>query len=465
MSRPRALSGFPEWLPADRAVEHLITVALSQTFELHGFASLRTRSVEPVGVLLGNGETDKEIYGLNRLREDPDVDGGDSGDRAEPGLGLHFDLTVPLARFVTENAGHLHFPYRRYQIQQVWRGERPQEGRFREFVQADIDVIGDGSLAFHHEVEVAVVAAQALASLPIPPIRMRVNNRKLAEGFYLGVGLVDVSSVLRAVDKLAKIGPDRVAAELTARAGATSEQAEMCLAFADVRSDPGADPARLLAEIESLGVRHERLDEGLTELAAVLTGLEKAVPGVAIADMSVARGLGYYTGTVYETEVAGLERFRSVCSGGRYDSLATIGGRRFPGVGISIGVTRLVSLLLSGRLVQASREVPTCVLVAVPDETDRGRCDAVAGALRARGIPTEVAPSAAKFGKQIRHADRRGIPYVWFLDPAGGHEVKDIRSGEQISANPDTWNPPPQDRHPTVGAAKPTSSQATEETL
>ena len=447
MSRPRPLSGFPEWLPAERIVEQRVTDRLRRTFELHGFTPVRTRAVEPVSVLLGKGETDKEIYGLRRLADEAsqNPDGGD-----ETRLGLHFDLTVPLARYVLENAGRLAFPFRRYQIQQVWRGERPQEGRYREFTQADVDVVGDGELAFHHEVEVALVAAEALAGLPIPAVRMRVSNRKVAEGFYLGLGLDDVAGVLRVVDKLDKIGADAVVDELVATRGATSAQAQQCVAFARVSGQH--DPSALVAAVAALGVGHPRLDEGLDELGRVLSAADEHVPGVLVADLSIARGLDYYTGTVYETHLVGVEGLGSICSGGRYDELARDGERFFPGVGLSVGVTRLVGGLLGRGLVRATRPVPTCVLVAVPDEDRRTDAVRTAAALRSRGVATEVSPSAARYGKQIRYADRRGIPYVWFPgETPGSDEVKDIRSGEQQPADSARWMPPENDLTVEVG--------------
>lgn len=458
MSRPRPLSGFPEWLPADQVIEHTLTDALRETFQRHGFAPLRTRAVEPVPVLLGKGETDKEIYALRRLQDDP-AGSGDEDSR----LGLHFDLTVPLARYVLENAGHLVFPYRRYQIQSVWRGERPQEGRYREFVQADIDIVGDGVLPFHHEVEVALVAAEALASLPIPPIRMRVNNRKVAEGFYRGLGVPDVAAVLRTMDKLDKIGPTAVHDDLVAAVGVSVAQAEHALAFAAIHGGQGEGADGVLSAVRALRVEHPLLEEGLAELARVVQAAEHAVPGVLVPDLSIARGLDYYTGTVFETHLVGHESLGSICSGGRYDELARDGDRVFPGVGISVGVTRLVGGLLARGLVRASRSVPSCVLVAVVDETRRDDSESIAAALRGRGVPTEVSPTAAKYGKQIRYADRRGIPFVWFPGPHGQHEVKDIRTGQQVAADPHAWCPPPTDRDVTVHATAPDGATSSKE--
>ncbi|MEE6281104.1 histidine--tRNA ligase [Georgenia sp. MJ170] len=445
MARPTPLSGFPEWLPADRAIEAHVIDVLRRTFELHGFAGIETRAVEPVEELLRKGETSKEVYLVSRLQDD---DAADSSDRR---LGLHFDLTVPLARYVLENQGKLVFPFKRYQIQKVWRGERPQDGRFREFYQADIDVIGRETLPFHYEVELPLVMAEALAALPIPPVRIAVNNRKIAEGFYTGIGLTDVEATLRCIDKLAKVGADAVAELLEREAGATPEQARQALALAAITGDDAAVAER----VRALGVSTPLLEEGLTELVALVEAAAGRVPGVVVADLSIARGLDYYTGSVYETTVEGHEDLGSICSGGRYDDLASDGATTYPGVGLSIGVSRLVARMLGAGLATASRAVPTAVLVAVTDEEHRPASDAVATALRARGIPCDVAPTAAKFGRQIRHADRLGIPFVWFPGADGTGEVKDIRSGDQTTADPASWTPPDDDRHPVVVAAAP----------
>ncbi|KGN41227.1 histidine--tRNA ligase [Knoellia aerolata] len=444
------LSGFPEYLPAERIVEQHFLDVIRETFELHGFTSLETRAVEPVERLLGKGgDADKEIYGVTRLADE----GGQASSR-DVALGLHFDLTVPFARFVLENAGRLTFPYRRYQIQKVWRGERPQEGRYREFTQADIDVVDVGELSAHFEAEMPLVVAEVFAKLPIGRMTIQVNNRKIPEGFYKGIGIEDVAGTLRIVDKLDKVGPDKVAAQLR-EAGRTDEQAAQCLALAAIRTED----LSFVDRVRALGVEHPTLDEGLDALAAVIrTGLENA-PGAMVADLKIARGLDYYTGTVYETQLEGHESWGSFCSGGRYDALASDGRTTYPGVGISIGVSRLLGLLLSQGLVTASRATPAAVLVAVVEEDSRRASDAVARALRARGIPCEVAPTAAKFGKQIRYADRRGIPFVWFpgdgTGPGPGDQVKDIRSGDQVDADPQTWSPPAEDLRPSVGAPAP----------
>jgi histidyl-tRNA synthetase len=437
--KPTPISGFPEWLPPQRMIEQYVLGRIRDTFELYGFAPLETRAVESLDQLLRKGETSKEVYLLRRLQ-------ADEGDSSDDSLGLHFDLTVPFARYVLENAGKLLFPFRRYQIQKAWRGERPQEGRYREFLQADIDVVDRDTLPAHYEAEMPLVIGDALSGLPIPPIRILVNNRKICEGYYRGAGIADPEAALRAVDRLDKIGPARVAELLVETAGATEAQAKAALALAEISSED----ASFVDAVRALGVSDPLLDEGLGELVTVVEAAAEHAPGLLVADLKIARGLDYYTGTVYETQMQGYERFGSICSGGRYDNLASAGNDRYPGVGISVGVTRMLGLLFGRDELTITRSVPTCVLVALPTEEARPTCDRVARALRERGIATEVSPSAAKYGKQIRFAERRGIPYVWF--PGEPDEIKDIRSGEQVAADAATWQPPSDDLHPRVGS-------------
>ena len=448
-SAPRAakvtpISGFPEYLPAERIVEQHFLDVIRETFELHGYPSIETRAVEPVDRLLGKGgDADKEIYAVSRLA-------ADEGEGGEAELGLHFDLTVPFARYVLENAGRLSFPFRRYQIQKVWRGERPQEGRYREFTQADIDVVDVGELSAHYEAEIPLVMAEIFQKLPIGRMTIQVNNRKIPEGFYLGIGIEDVAGTLRIVDKLDKIGPEKVRAMLE-EAGRTTAQAEQCLALAAIRTED----LGFVEQVRALGVQHPTLDEGLEALSRVIqAGLENA-PGAMVADLKIARGLDYYTGTVYESQLEGHESWGSFCSGGRYDALASDGRTTYPGVGISIGVSRLLGLLLGKGLLTASRSTPACVLVAVNDEAGRPTSTRIATALRARGIACEVAPKPAKFGKQIRYAERRGVPYVWFPGAGeSGDQVKDIRSGDQVDAEAGSWHPPAEDLRPQILRAR-----------
>jgi histidyl-tRNA synthetase len=448
VSKVRPISGFPEWLPGERIIEQHFLDVIRETFELHGFASIQTRAVEPIERLTSQGEdTDKEIYAVSRLAA------GSEASSRDPKLGLHFDLTVPFARYVLENSGKLTFPFRRYQIQPVWRGERPQEGRYREFIQCDIDIVDVDDLAAHYEAELPLVVADAFSKLPIGPFRIQVNNRKIPQGFYLGIGITDVQTMLRIVDKLDKIGPEAVR-DLMVAAGATVSQAGAALALAQI-STPDES---FVEQVQALGVEHEMLTQGLAELAAVMrVGTEHAA-GLMVADLKVARGLDYYTGTVYETQLVGFESYGSICSGGRYDALASDGRTTYPGVGISIGLSRLLAKIMPG--LSATRSTPSCVLVALAEESDRAAGMNVASALRRRGIPCEVSPKAAKFGKQIMFAQRRGIPFVWF--PTSGDQransagtpaqdsVKDIRSGEQTVADASSWMPPADDLRPRV---------------
>ena len=435
------ISGFPELLPRERFAEQHVLDVVRRTFELHGYAGIETRAVEPVERLVGKGgDADKEIYAVSRLA------GGE--DARDASLGLHFDLTVPFARYVLENAGKLDFPFRRYQIQKSWRGERPQEGRFREFTQADIDVVDIGSLPAHFEAEMPIVIAEIFEQLPVGDFRVRCNNRKIPQGFYLGIGLTDIVTTLRIVDKLDKVGAAGVRAMLV-EAGATAQQAEQCLALAEISAADGG----FVDQVRALGVDHPLLQEGLQTLAEVMSAASAATrPGRVVADLSVARGLDYYTGTVYETQLVGFESWGSVAGGGRYDALASDGATTYPGVGISVGITRLVQLLIARRGLTTTRSTPSAVLVAVTDDAGRPRSAAVATALRARGIPCEVAPKADRFGKQIRYADRRGIPYVWFPGAGDddGDQVKDIRSGAQVPAQAPTWTCPDEDLRPAL---------------
>jgi histidyl-tRNA synthetase len=446
LSKPTPLSGYPEFLPAERAVEREVVSRLSRTFELHGFTNIETRAVEPLDRLSKGGEIDKELYVLRRLHADPDTEAGDSGRSRQ--LGLHFDLTVPFARYVLEHASRLEFPFRRYQVQPAWRGERPQEGRYRQFTQMDIDIVGKDELPFHHDVEVVRVMVEALGSLPLPRLSFQVNNRKLIQGFYRGLGIPDVPAAIRAIDKLDTHPAVAVGQPLVDTAGATPEQAERCLALATIRV---ADTS-FVESVRALGVEDELLDAGLAELAAVVEGCAAVVDDhvTVEANLRIARGLDYYTGTVVEIFMEGYERLKSVGGGGRYDALATDGRTTYPGVGISFGVSRTLVPLVADGVLRGSRPVSSAVLVALADEDSRTSAQDLADRLRRRGIATEVAAAPQKFGRQIRYAERRGIPYVWFPQEDGTHQVKDIRSGDQVDADPDAWTPPAEDLQQTI---------------
>ncbi len=436
-----SVSGFPELLPEERLVEMSVLDTLRRIFELHGFSGIETRAVEPLSALEAKGETSKQVYLLERLQgaRQAAQQGRQAKQPAPRDLGLHFDLTVPLARYILENANDLQFPVRRYQIQKVWRGERPQEGRFREFTQADVDVIGSGHLAFHHEVEVAQVMLAALDALGIPPVLMEVNNRRLLQGLLQAAGIEDFEGTLRALDKLDKIGADGVREELYA-IGLTEGQSDTVIRVAGIQA---GNPDELREKVGALGLSNPLAEEGLEELCQLLAGASATAPGQVRASLRIARGLDYYTGSVYETTIPGFESLGSICSGGRYDTLATKGRRTYPGVGLSVGVSRLVELILSERLLVASRPTPSCVFVVVPSEEQRFGSEGVARKLRSRGIPCELSAKSGKLRAQLDAANKRGVPYVWLPGREGGEDqVKDLRDGTQVAADADTWMPP-----------------------
>ena len=448
MAKIDPLSGFPEFLPAGRVVERGVIDALASTFELHGFANIETRVVEPLDRLAKGGEIDKEIYLLNRLS----ADGPDDSASGRGALGMHFDLTVPLARYVVENAGHLTFPFRRYQIQPAWRGERPQEGRFRQFTQADVDIIGVDHLPFHHDVEVVTVMVEALARLPLPPLTLCFNNRKLIQGYLEGIGVEDIPSTLKMLDKLDKVDRSEVVRLLVEQVGLDERTAGRALELATISS---ADES-FVDQVRALGVRSELLDTGLEELRAVISASRSVTTENVrvVADLRIARGLDYYTGTVVEIYMQGFEHLKAVGGGGRYDALATDGKTTYPGVGISFGVSRSVVPLVARGLLSSTRPVPSAVLVALVSEEERQASVDLAHQLRARGIACEVAPAPTPFGKQIRFADRRSIPFVAFPSVGGGApQVKDIRSGVQVDLDPASWAPPEGDLRPTIVAS------------
>jgi len=439
--RPLPVSGFPEWLPEVRIVEQRWLDTIRAIFERYGFCSVETPSVEALDVLLAKGETSQEVYTLRRLQADADDDSAR--------LGLHFDLTVPFARYVAAHFNELVFPFKRYQMQRVWRGERPQEGRFREFTQCDIDVINVDRVPLHFDAELPRIVHEVLTTLGVPPWTLNINNRKVLQGFYEGIGIGDPLAVIRIADKIDKIGATGVADLLATQAGLDAAQVRACLDLAAIR----VSGSGVVDEVRRLGVKGELLDEGLDELAAVLDDLADLPAGSVVADLSIARGLDYYTGTVYEAKFVDWPDFGSICSGGRYENLAGSFIRRsLPGVGISIGLTRIFAKLFAEGLLTTGPASPADVLVVIPSAERRAQALAAAGALRARGLKVETYHQADKLQKQIRYASRKGIGHVWFPPFADdrAHEVKSMATGEQTAADLDTWTPPPAADAPTA---------------
>ena len=427
--QPRTLSGFMELLPARQAQFDRMVDILKQTYSLYGFTPLDTPLIEASQVLLakGGGETEKQIYRF--MKGDTD-------------LSLRFDLTVPLAKYVAQNYASLAFPFRRYQIGKVYRGERAQRGRFREFYQADIDVIGDGKLDISNEEEIPSIIYHAFTALGLKRFQIRVNDRKILNGFYSMLGLTEKSAdIMRTVDKLDKIGPDKVKALLVdPEIGLTGEQADEILKFIAIRGTNG----EVIAALQGYRGRDELFDLGLDELETVVKYLAAfGVPETHFAvDLTIARGLDYYTGTVYETTMLDHPEIGSICSGGRYDNLAEYyTDKQLPGVGISIGLTRLFFVLEDqGYLNDGLNTAPADVLI-LPMTDDLSPAIALATTLRAAGIRTQIHGEQKKFKQKLSYADKLAIPYALFLGEdeinAGVASVKDLRTGQQQKLTPE----------------------------
>ena len=424
--KPRTLSGFMELLPAPQQQMERMMDILRKTYSLYGFTPLDTPLIESSEVLLakGGGETEKQIYRFTK---------GDAD------LSLRFDLTVPLAKYVALHYNELSFPFRRYQIGKVYRGERAQRGRFREFYQADIDVIGDGKLDITNEAEIPAIIYQTFTELGLKRFQIRVNNRRILNGFYAMQGLTEKSGdIMRTVDKLDKIGPEKVAAILTEDVGLTGDQAAEILKFIAITGDN----AQVIAALEGYAGRNEVFDEGLAQLKTVVKYLSSfGVPEENFAvDLTIARGLDYYTGTVYETTLLDHPEIGSVCSGGRYDNLAEYyTDRQLPGVGISIGLTRLFYVLSEQQMLNDAWPTAPADVLVLPMTDDLTPAIELATELRAQGIRTQLYTEAKKFKAKIQYADKLAIPYVIFLGEdeiaAGTLSVKDLRAGEQVTVS------------------------------
>ena len=426
------VSGFPEWLPEVRMVELKWMDEIRRVFESYGFCSIETPSVEEIEILLAKGETDKEIYAVKRLQMDDEA--------GDPRLGLHYDLTVPLARYVAEHFHDLIFPFKRYQIQRAWRGERPQEGRFREFYQCDIDVINIDQVPLHFDAEMPAIMYEIMRRLEVGDFQIHVSNRKILEGYYRGLGIEHIASAIRIVDKLDKIGEDGVLSLLQSEMALPYEVALRCLALAAIRTTDLSFTER----VRALGVESPLLSEGLEELAFVINALSALPKETLLADMSIARGLDYYTGTVYETKLREFPTYPTICAGGRYDNLTgAFINRKLPGVGMTLGLTRIFAKLLAEKRLPVDPKCPTQVLVIFPRAERREEVALTAKLLRERGLNVEMYHTPGKLAQQMRYASRKGIPYVWFppFEEGGVHEVKDMVSEQQVVADPASWSP------------------------
>jgi len=426
--RPRTLSGFMELLPAKQAQLERMMEILRSTYASYGFAALDTPVIEDAQILLakGGGETEKQIYRFQK---------GDSD------LALRFDLTVPLAKYVALHCNELAFPFRRYQISKVYRGERAQRGRFREFYQADIDIIGDGKLDILNEAEIPAIIYKVFRGFGLQRFQIRVNNRKILNGFYAMQDLSQKSGdIMRTVDKLDKIGAEKVKAILMDDCALTDAQADEILRFIAITGTN----AQVIEALEGYTGRNEIFDKGLEELKAVTANLAAfGVPEENFAvDLTIARGLDYYTGTVYETTLLDHPEIGSVCSGGRYDDLAGYYTEKaLPGVGISIGLTRLFYVLdEQGLLNPALPSAPADALV-LPMTAEAGPAIALAESLRAQGIRVQLYGEQKKFKQKMSYADKLGVPFAVLLGEdeiaQGKCSVKNMVTGEQVTLTPE----------------------------
>lgn len=417
---PTILSGFMELLPAEQIVFNRMLDTIKNTYESFGFVPIDTPVIERSDVLLAKsgGDTAKQVYRFNK---------GDND------LSLRFDLTVPLARFVSMHYGELTFPFRRYHIGKVYRGEKPQKGRFREFYQCDIDIIGNGSLAIINDAEIVSVIYATFKNLGFDDFTIMINNRKLLSGFFANYGVTDATEVLREVDKLDKVG-EAVVREQLEKLGMSAEGVDATMKLAALMGKP----AEIISTLKTWEIDNETFRTGIEELETVCNAINAlGVPEEYFRlNLKIARGLDYYTGTVYETVFNSHPELGSVCSGGRYDELASnYTHQSLPGVGISIGLSRLFyQLNESGMLEEGKRATPTDVLVVPMDDTMEYALR-VSTEMRAAGLRVETYLNGGKMGKKLNYANKLGIPYVAVC---GGSEaetgtvmLKNMTTGEQ----------------------------------
>ena len=425
--KPRTLSGFMELLPGKQVQFDRVMNTIRDTYISYGFAPLDTPAIEDAQILLakGGGDTEKQIYRFQK---------GDSD------LALRFDLTVPLAKYVALHYNELAFPFRRYQISKVYRGERAQRGRFREFYQADIDIIGDGKLDILNEAEIPAIIYNVFKGFGLQRFQIRVNNRKILTGFYAMLDLAEKSGdIMRTVDKLDKIGAEKVRALLVGECEISEAAADEILKFIAIQGTN----AEVIAALEGYVGRNEVFDLGVSELKAVCQNLSAfGVPEANFAvDLTIARGLDYYTGTVYETTLLDHPEIGSVCSGGRYDNLAGYYiDKPLPGVGISIGLTRLFYVLDEQGLINPELPTAPCDALVLPMTADPAPAIALAQSLRSAGLRVQLYGEQKKFKQKMAYADKIGVKFAVLLGEdeinAGKCSVKNMVTGEQITVTP-----------------------------
>lgn len=422
----KVLPGFMELLPADQLLFNSIKETIRETYESFGFSPIDTPLIERAEVLLSKsgGETEKQVYRFLKGKND---------------LALRFDLTIPLARYVSEHFHELAFPFRRYHIGKVYRGERPQRGRYREFYQCDIDIIGKESLDLMNDAEIPSVIYAVFSKLNFGKFLIKINNRKIISGLMEELGIKELSvDVLRIIDKLEKIGEEAVC-EMLQEIGITEEQSEKIFAFLGL----SGTSTEIIEQLRTLGVTAKQFALGVNELECVVANLALlGVPEEAfMIDLTIARGLDYYTGTVYETTLVDHPEIGSICSGGRYDNLAKkFTDKKLPGVGISIGLTRLFWQLTEVGIIKNSATANTNVLV-IPLTEDLSTAISIAKTLREQSIATELYAEKAKMKTKLSYANKRGVPYVILVGEeeinTGRYGLKNMETGEQVECTID----------------------------
>lgn len=403
--KPKTLPGFMELLPKEQILFNKMKDIIQKSYEEYGFLPLDTPVIEDASVLLAKagGETEKQIYRFSKSDND---------------LALRFDLTVPLAKYVTEYYDKLNFPFRRYQIGKVYRGEKPQKGRYREFYQCDIDIVGDGKLSIINDAEMPAIIYNTFTKLGFDDITICINNRKILNGLFLSLGLQnDVTNILRIIDKIDKIGKDEVKKELLD--DINEEKVNVIVKFLEIK---GSNKEKI-ESLEKLNINEELFVEGVNELKEILGYIQKfEVPEKYInVDLTIARGLDYYTGTVYETFLNKNRNFGSVCSGGRYDNLTSCYlDKQMPGVGVSIGLTRLFFLLMDNNIISANNEfISNTMVISMADDYDK--CIEVASILRNSGIKVQVNTESQKVAKKFKYANNLNVKYLIII---GENEIK-----------------------------------------
>ena len=423
--KPSTLPGFMELLPQDQILFNEMLDTIRKNYEKHGFLPIDTPVIEKSEVLLakGGGETEKQIYRFQK---------GDTD------MSLRFDLTVPLARYTVEHFHELAFPFRRYHIGKVYRGEKAQKGRFREFYQCDIDIIGNEKLSIENEAEIPVVIYHTFKDLGFDRFTIRINNRKILNGFYSSMEIEDTVSVLRAVDKIDKIGPEEVKKELMEN-GVSEEKADRILKFIAIQGTN----EEIISALKELNIENEMFTEGLEEIETLVKYIDAF--GVKrdnyCIDLKIARGLDYYTGTVYETTLDDYPKIGSVCSGGRYNNLASYYTEKtLPGVGISIGLSRLFYQLNEAKIIEAKKRSLVDLLVIPMDDQ---MIDAIklTAYLREKGVKVMIYSEQAKMGKKFKYADNLEIPYTLVVGEnevnTGRYPLKSMKTGDQEEFTPD----------------------------